>query len=324
MEDELLSIRNLKTHFYTQEGVRRAVNDVSLDVKRGDVVGIAGESGCGKSTLSLSILRLISKPGRIVGGQILFDGKDLLRLGNEEMRRIRGKKISMVFQEPMTSLNPVFTIGTQISDIVMEHEGVSRQKAMERSIEVLNSVFIPNPERIVNTYPHQLSGGMRQRAIIAMALSCDPELLIGDEPTSALDTVTQLEIVKLLKELKQSLNMTMILISHNLYFLAEISQRIAVMYAGTIVENSSTGALFRDPKHPYTRGLMESIPKFKGEIKTFRTIKGEPPDLCAIPEGCPFNPRCEYAMEICSKKNPDLIELEHNDFVACHLYDQRK
>ena len=206
MVNKLLSIRNLQTHFATENGLRKAVNDVSLDVEAGDLIGIAGESGCGKSTLSLSILRLITKPGRIAGGEIRFHETDLLKLSNEEMRKIRGKRISMIFQEPMTSLNPVFTIGTQISDVVMEHEGVTRQKALERAVEALKSVFIPNPERIVNTYPHQLSGGMRQRAMIAMALSCNPSLIIGDEPTSALDTVTQLEIVRLLQTLKTKLN----------------------------------------------------------------------------------------------------------------------
>ncbi|HJX22975.1 MAG TPA: ABC transporter ATP-binding protein [Candidatus Bathyarchaeia archaeon] len=321
MENGLLSIRNLQTHFLTREGLRKAVDGVNLEVKKGDLLGIAGESGCGKSTLSLSILRLITRPGKIVGGEIWFDGKDLLLLGSEEMRKIRGKKITMVFQEPMTSLNPVFTIGTQISDMVVEHEGLSRQKAKERAVEVLDSVFIPNPERIVNTYPHQLSGGMRQRAMIAMALSCKPDLLIGDEPTSALDTVTQLEIVKLLKELKERLGMTMILISHNLYFLSEMCKRIAIMYAGNLVENVETGTLFRKPKHPYTMGLIDSIPKFKGEIRTFKTIRGEPPDLSSIPAGCPFNPRCDYVMDICRRDKPPLVDVAKGHFVACHLYD---
>ena len=321
MENGLLLIHKLQTYFRTEEGLRKAVDGVSLDIERGNVVGIAGESGCGKSTLSLSIMRLITKPGRIEGGEIWFDGQNLLSLNDEEMRKIRGKKIGMVFQEPMTSLNPVFSIGTQISDVVMEHEGVSRQKAMERAIESLDAVFTPNPEKIVNTFPHQLSGGMRQRAIIAMALSCNPALLIGDEPTSALDTVTQLEIVKLLKELKKKQSMTMLLISHNLYFLAEMSDKIAIMYAGNIVESVDSATIFKDPKHPYTKGLIESIPKFSGEIKIFKTIRGEPPDLCNIPQGCPFNPRCEYAMDICLTKKPELVDIEKGHFVACHLYD---
>jgi oligopeptide/dipeptide ABC transporter ATP-binding protein len=321
LENTLVSIRNLQTHFATRDGLRKAVDGVDLDVKKGDVIGIAGESGCGKSTLNLSIMRLISPPGKIVGGEIWFDGTDLLRLSSEEMRMVRGKRISMVFQEPMTSLNPVFTIGTQISDVVMEHEGMSKEKAMRRAVEVLNDVFIPNPERIVKTYPHQLSGGMRQRAVIAMALSCNPDLLIGDEPTSALDTVTQLEIVNLLKDLKEKIGMTMILISHNLYFLSEMCKRIAIMYAGNLVENVDTNHLFSKPKHPYTVGLIDSIPKFHGEVRTFKTIRGEPPDLSYVPEGCPFNPRCDQVMEICHKVKPKLVDTERDHLVACHLFD---
>jgi oligopeptide/dipeptide ABC transporter ATP-binding protein len=323
MEDRLLSIRGLRTYFQTPEGLKKAVNGVDLDIDKGEIVGIAGESGCGKSTMALSIMRLTGTAGRIVDGKIWFENKDLLTMTEEEMGQIRGKKISMVFQEPMTSLSPVHKIADQMIDVITGHERVGRKVAAEKAIKILESVKIPAPGKIMQTYPHQLSGGMRQRAMIAMALSCNPSLLIADEPTSALDVITQLQITKLIKELQREFEMALMLISHSLYLLAEVCERISIMYMGDIIESTDTGTLFNEPKHPYTLGLLDSIPRFDRKAEEFRTIKGDVPNSYKIPEGCPFNPRCNHAMQICRERKPRLEEIFKGQYVSCHLYDKR-
>jgi oligopeptide/dipeptide ABC transporter ATP-binding protein len=323
MENALISVKGLKTYFKSEEGLRKAVDDVYLNVEKGELIGIAGESGCGKSTLALSMLRLIQSPGRIVGGEIWFESKDLLTLSEEEMRKIRGKRISMIFQEPMTSLSPVHRIRDQIVDVIVKHEGVNRKTALEKATLMLEAVRISDPSDMIKTYPHQLSGGMRQRVMIAMALSCNPDLLIADEPTSALDVITQLEIVKLLGELENRFGMALMLISHNLYLIAETCKRIGIMYMGNMIEFSDTAPLFKEPLHPYTVGLLDSIPKFEPCAKEFCTIKGEVPDPSQIPTGCPFHPRCNYAMKICVEQKPSLTEIAKGRLVACHLFDKK-
>ena len=323
MENALISVRGLKTYFKADEGLRKAVDGVDLDVEKGELIGVAGESGCGKSTLALSMLRLIQTPGRIVGGEIWFEGKDLLTLSEDEMRKIRGKRISMIFQEPMTSLSPVHRIRDQIVDVIVKHEGVSKETAVEKATSMLEAVRISDPSDMIKTYPHQLSGGMRQRVMIAMALSCHPDLLIADEPTSALDVITQLEIVKLLGELEKKFGMALMLISHNLYLIAETCKRIGIMYMGNMIEFSETSALFKEPLHPYTVGLLDSIPKLEPCPKEFCTIKGEVPDPNQIPTGCPFHPRCNYAMKICIEQKPILTAIAEGRLVACHLFDKK-
>ncbi len=321
----LLDVQELKTYFHTFEGVARAVDDVSFSLERGEVVGLVGESGCGKSVTAQSIMRLIPiPPGRIVQGRILFDGIDILRLGIDRMRAIRGKRISMIFQEPMTSLNPVYTIGDQISEMFLLHEGLSKRESMDRSIEMLRRVQIPAAERRFHEYPHQLSGGMRQRAMIAMALACNPEILIADEPTTALDVTIQAQILDLMLQLKQDYDTAIIMITHDLGVIAEIALRIVVMYAGKVVEEGPTEAIFEDPKHPYTQGLLQSIPKLgeracHGRVR-LREIAGIVPSLYELPEGCSFFPRCPKAMEACREEVPEMTGVGEGRRVRCRLY----
>ena len=321
----LLQLQNLKTYFFTFEGVAKAVDDVSFYLDKGKVLGIVGESGCGKSVMAQSIMRLIPiPPGKIVGGQILFDGLNLVELPFEDLRLIRGKRIAMIFQEPMTSLNPVYTIGDQISEMFILHEKRPRRESWERAIEMLHKVQIPAPERRVHEYPHQLSGGMRQRAMIAMALACNPEILIADEPTTALDVTIQAQILELMMKLQEDFDTAIMMITHDLGVIAEIAKRVVVMYAGKVVEEGSTQAIFEDPKHPYTRGLLKSIPKLGERAihgrRRLQEIAGIVPSLYDLPAGCRFLPRCPHAMEICRQEVPELIDQGDQHSVRCYLY----
>jgi oligopeptide/dipeptide ABC transporter ATP-binding protein len=320
-DEAMLRVKSLKTHFFTADGVVRAVDGVDFAIKRGQTMGLVGESGCGKSVTSLSIMRLIAPPGKIVGGEIVLDGTDLLRLDEEDMYEVRGNRISMIFQEPMTSLNPVFTIGDQIAEAVLVHEKVSREQAKKRAIEMLGLVGIPQPQQRYNAYPHEMSGGMRQRVMIAMALSCSPEILIADEPTTALDVTIQAQILELMKSLKERTGMALLLITHDLGVVAEMADEVAVMYAGQIVEQSEVLPLFKDPKHPYTQGLLASIPKLAtdpGERLT--VIQGTVPNLLRLPVGCRFAARCPHVMPVCREVDPLLGTLDDGRKVRCHLY----
>ena len=324
MGERLLEIKGLKTHFFTEEGVVRAVDGIDLHIDKGETVGVVGESGCGKTVTALSIMKLIPMPpGKIVEGQMLYEGRDLVTLPPAQMRKVRGKEISMVFQEPMTSLNPVFTIGEQIAEAIRLHEGLGRRAAMDKTVEMLKIVHIPNPERRVKEYPHQLSGGMRQRVMIAMALSCNPKLLIADEPTTALDVTIQAQILELLNELKAKLGMAVLLITHDMGVIAETAQRVMVMYAGKVVEEAPVKELFKEPLHPYTQGLLRSIPRIDTAAthkKRLEAIPGVVPSLLNLPKGCSFEPRCPYAKPVCKDQDPVLKEVRRGHRVSCWLY----
>ena len=321
----LLEVKNLETHFPTRAGLVRAVDGVSFSVDKGELLGLVGESGCGKSITALSVMRLISPPGKIVGGKIIFDGEDLLTASSERIRGIRGNDIAMIFQDPMTSLNPVYTVGEQIAEALRLHRGLSRHDARQASIAAMQEVAIPDPARRVNDYPHQLSGGMRQRVMIAMALACDPKLLIADEPTTALDVTIQAQILELLNELRRTRELAVLLISHDLGVIAEVADRVAVMYTGRIVEESPVEALFALPKHPYTEGLLRSVPKLAlsdvRKAKRLETIEGVVPSPTALPAGCHFAPRCEHRMPHCTEGIIPLYDLEVGVRVRCVLYD---
>jgi oligopeptide transport system ATP-binding protein len=320
--ERVLDVRDLRTHFVTDEGVVPAVDGVSFYVDAQETLGIVGESGCGKSVTSLSVMRLIpSPPGRIVGGEVLFGGRDLLKLPVDAMRQIRGKDIAMIFQEPMTSLNPVYTIGNQIAEAVMLHQNVGKREAWARAVEMLRLVGIPAPERRVHDYPHQLSGGMRQRVMIAMALSCNPRLLIADEPTTALDVTIQAQILELMKAMKEEFHMAIMLITHDLGVVAEMTQRVMVMYAGKVVEEAPTVDLFTEPLHPYTKGLLESIPRLDQDAHTkLHVIEGSVPNLLNLPPGCAFAPRCPHVMPICREQAPPLETVSEGRRVSCWLH----
>jgi oligopeptide/dipeptide ABC transporter ATP-binding protein len=323
--DRILDVNGLKTYFYSSRGAARAVDGVSFHLKAGEVLGVVGESGSGKSVTAQSIMRLIpDPPGRIVDGRIDFDGKNLLDLSAQEIRRIRGNRIAMIFQEPMTSLNPVFTIGNQISEMFILHRKASRKDALDASIEMLDRVQIPAPERRIDEYPHQLSGGMRQRAMIAMALACDPEILIADEPTTALDVTVQAQILDLMIKLKEDFGTAVQMITHDLGVIAEMADRIVVMYAGRVVEEASTVDLFRQPLHPYTIGLLDSIPilgsRTAGETKRLNEIKGMVPSLVALPDGCKFCDRCSRVMPVCRGREPELTDVSSGHQVRCWLH----
>jgi oligopeptide/dipeptide ABC transporter ATP-binding protein len=318
MQENILEVRNLVTKFQTDEGEVTAVDNVSFSLKKGQTLGIVGESGCGKSVTSLSIMRLIpTPPGRIASGEILFHNQDLLKLPLSEMRKIRGNKISMIFQEPMTSLNPVFTIGNQIREAILLHQKISKKEAHEKAIEMLKLVGIPAPEKRINDYPHQLSGGMRQRVMIAMALSCNPEVLIADEPTTALDVTIQAQILELIKSLSQSFGMSLILITHDLGVMAEMADEVLVMYAGRVVEKANVKELFQNPRHPYTRGLLNSIPSLVERKKRLEVIPGIVPSLSKLPQGCRFQTRCAFATNECKEKEPELRALNEGHGFAC-------
>ena len=317
-QDPVLEVRDLRTYFHTEEGIARAVDGVSFAVGRGQTLGLVGESGCGKSVSAFSVMRLVpDPPGRIEGGQILLKGRDLLALDEEEMRRVRGDDIAMIFQEPMTSLNPVLTCGFQIAEAVVLHQQVPMQEARIRAIEMLQLVGIPAPEQRIDEYPHQLSGGMRQRVMIAMALSCNPDVLIADEPTTALDVTIQAQILALLESLQESLHMAIVMITHDLGVIAETADQVAVMYAGQIVEYAETQALFTRPRHPYTRGLLRSIPRLDAAQERLDIIPGVVPDARAFPPGCRFAPRCPLADAHCRAEAPPLEEIEPAHWTSC-------
>jgi oligopeptide/dipeptide ABC transporter ATP-binding protein len=320
----LLEVKGLKTYFYTEDGVVRAVDGVSFEVYSGEVLGLVGESGCGKSVTSLSIMRLISKPGRIDEGQILLEGEDLLKLPEEEMIKVRGNRISMIFQQPQTALNPVFKVGDQLAEVLDVHQDLGKEAGWKRAVALLKMVGVPDPERRAEAYPHELSGGMAQRVMIAMALACVPELLIADEPTTALDVTIQAQILDLMRDLRREMGTSVILITHDLGVVAEMAERVAVMYAGEIVEQTDVNTLFDQPLHPYTQGLIGSIPVL-GEIKErLDVIPGSVPNLVNLPPGCRFAPRCQarfkYACTICAEVKPELVEVKQGHFVRCWLY----
>jgi len=318
--ETLLQVKNLATHFYTEEGIVKSVQDVSFEVDAGQVLGVVGESGCGKSVTSMSILRLIQQPqGKIVNGQILFNGQNILDISEEQMRKIRGNKISLISQDPMTSLNPVLTIGEQIMEAIMLHQGKNRKDAHTKAIEMLRLVGIPSPEQRVDQYPHEFSGGMRQRAIIAMALSCEPQLLIADEPTTALDVTIQAQILDLMREIKIKRNAAIVFITHDLGVVAEMCDKVAVMYAGKIVEYTDVFSLFKNPQHPYTIGLLNSIPKIELKQDRLEPIDGQPPNLVNLPRGCSFASRCKEVQAVCHTKDPALISVKPGHEVRCLL-----
>jgi peptide/nickel transport system ATP-binding protein/oligopeptide transport system ATP-binding protein len=318
----LLEIVDLRTYFFTDEGVVKSVDGVTYDVLPGETVGVVGESGCGKSVTALSVMRLIPvPPGRIEGGEILFDGEDLVRARESRMRQVRGGKIGMIFQEPMTSLNPVFTVGDQIEEAVRLHLRLSAAEARERAIEMLRKVGIPSPEQRVDEYPHQLSGGMRQRVMIAMALSCNPKLLIADEPTTALDVTIQAQILDLIRHLQDEFHMSMLIITHDLGVIAETAHRVVVMYAGKIAEKADVKRLFARPLHPYTQGLFRSIPSLAKGHGRLQTIEGTVPNPLEFPVGCKFHNRCPFATDHCVAHEPPLREVEEAHFAACWLLD---
>jgi oligopeptide/dipeptide ABC transporter ATP-binding protein len=320
----LLEVKELKTYFYTEDGIVRAVDGVSFEVYPGEVLGLVGESGCGKSVTSLSIMRLISKPGKIDEGEILLDGENLLELPEEEMTKVRGNRISMIFQQPQTALNPVFKVGDQLAEVLNVHQDLGKEAGWKRAVELLKMVGVPDPGRRAEAYPHELSGGMAQRVMIAMALACVPELLIADEPTTALDVTIQAQILDLMRDLRREMGTSVILITHDLGVVAEMAERVAVMYAGEIVEQTDVNTLFDQPLHPYTQGLIGSIPVL-GEIKDkLDVIPGSVPNLVNLPPGCRFAPRCQarfkYGLTICAEVKPELEEVKQGHLVRCWLY----
>mgnify|MGYP005846162565 CR=1 FL=1 len=326
MTQPLLDVINLKTYFFTDRGVAQAVDDVSFRLDPAQTLAIVGESGCGKSVTALSVMGLIPQPpGRIVEGRILFDGKDLVDLPESQMRRIRGNRISMIFQEPMTSLNPVFRVGDQITEVLQLHQKLDRKAALNKTMDLLQQVGIPSPESRVGDYPHQMSGGMRQRVMIAMALACDPRLIIADEPTTALDVTIQAQILELMRNLSESTGAAILLITHDLGVVAETAERVVVMYAGRVVEEADVGPLFNSPLHPYTRGLMRSIPGVSDDERVrLEAIPGVVPSLLALPSGCKFNARCRHAFDRCTAEEPPLITPRDGHPVRCWLYEEGK
>lgn len=318
----ILKVNDLHTYFKTEHGTVPSVNGVSFEVKEGETLAIVGESGSGKSVTSLSIMGLIDSPGKVEKGEILFEGKDLVRFKNSEYRRLRGNEIAMIFQEPLTSLNPLFTVGNQISEAIRLHQKVNKKIAKVKSIEMLRQVGIPRPEKVFSSYPHVLSGGMRQRVMIAMALSCHPKLLIADEPTTALDVTIQAQILYLMKKLAKEQNTAILLITHDLGVVAEMADHVAVMYAGQVVEYTDVFTLFSKPKHPYTKGLLESTPKFHAIDEELVSIRGTVPTPSNMPIGCKFYPRCPVAKDICQTMEPRLNEIAHKQQVRCWLYDE--
>ena len=320
----LLDVRGLRTSFHTTDGVVRAVDGIDFQVRRGEVMGLVGESGCGKSVTSLSIMRLVAPPGRVEGGEVIFDGHDLLKLSRREMRDLRGERISMIFQQPTSSLNPVYDVGMQLGEVLELHRNMKRPAARNRALELLRMVGIPDPQRRLDAFPHELSGGMGQRVMIAMALACEPELLIADEPTTALDVTIQAQILDLMRTLQRETNTAMILITHDLGVVAEMCDRVAVMYAGEIVEQSDVATLFDEPKHPYTRGLIGSVPTLGSTADQLATIPGSVPNLIDLPPACRFAPRCYLRTEanvvLADEKHPDLLEVAPGHEVRCWYY----
>jgi len=320
---KLLEVKDLATYFFTPEGVVKAVDGITYDIEEGEILGLVGESGCGKSVSALSIMRLIQRPGRNVAGEVSFGGKDLLALSESEMRRVRGKDISMIFQEPMTSLNPVLTIGRQLTEALQLHLGLDKKGAEARAGELLLMVGIPEGDTRLRDYPHQFSGGMRQRVMIAMALSCNPKMLIADEPTTALDVTIQAQILELVQRLGRELGTSVLIITHNLGVVARYADRVNVMYAGKIIERGSAREIYGNPRHPYTLGLLRSVPRLDEPKKAkLEPIEGMPPDLIALPQGCSFRARCKYAIDRCATEIPPLMEVAEGHTAACFVSDQ--
>jgi oligopeptide transport system ATP-binding protein len=318
--DKLLEVKDLRTYFHTQDGVVKAVDGVSFDLCCGEALAVVGESGCGKSVTALSILNLIpNPPGRIEGGEVIFEGRDLLGLGDREIRQVRGNNIGMIFQDPMTSLNPVFTIGSQVREPVQIHLGLSRQEAKRRAIELLEMVEIPQAEKRYKMYPHEFSGGMRQRAMIAMALSCEPMMLIADEPSTALDVTIQAQIMELIGRLRKDINLAVMLITHDLGVVAGVAETVLVMYAGKVVEYAEIDRIYYNSRHPYAWSLMRSVPRLDEKRERLLTIGGSPPSLIDLPTGCSFSPRCPFAEDICREQEPPLLEVEPGHLSACHF-----
>jgi len=326
MSDVILKVDDLRTYFNTDDGIVKAVDGVSFDLKKGEMLGIVGESGSGKSVTNLSLMKLIpSPPGKIMSGTAMLDGEDIFKMNDSEIRKLRGNRIGMIFQDPMTSLNPFLRISTQMIETIVLHQGKDKDAARERAVEMLEMVGIPNPEARINDYPHQFSGGMRQRVMIAMALSCDPEILIADEPTSALDVTIQAQIIEVMQALCRKLNTAVIMITHDLGVVAGICDTVCVMYAGRIVEKGSNDEIFKDPKHPYTQGLIKSVPRLDQPTKErLYSIEGQPPNVIDLPECCPFHPRCEKAMDKCKNTYPPLKVFGDGREVRCWLYEEEK
>lgn len=326
MSDILLEVKNLKTYFYTEDGIARAVDGMDFIIRKGETLGMIGESGCGKSVSALSIMQLVaSPPGKIIEGEIWFEGEDLLKKSSSEIKKIRGNDISMIFQEPMTSLNPVFTIGNQIIEPIILHQNLNKGKARQKAIEMLDLVGMPSPEKRMDNYPHQLSGGMRQRAMIAMALSCEPKLLIADEPTTALDVTIQAQILELLKKIREEIGMAVMMITHDLAVIAEVSDDVLVAYAGKALEYADVKTIFKDPRHPYTQALYDSIPRLTDTKKRrLEVIPGMVPNSLEFPSGCRFHPRCKFAKSFCKKEEPQLKEVSNTHNVCCFIYDEDK
>ncbi len=325
-DDVILQVKDLKTYFKLDEGLLKAVDGVSFDLRKGETLGIVGESGSGKSVTNLAIMKLIpTPPGKIAGGEVLFNGKDVLKMSDNEIRELRGNKISMIFQDPMTSLNPFLRISTQMVETIVLHQGLDKKAAKAKAIEMLKLAGIPAPEKRIDQYPHQFSGGMRQRVMIAMALSCNPEILIADEPTTALDVTIQAQILELINELSERLGTAVILITHSLGVVAGMCDNICVMYAGRVVEKGTSDEIFADPKHPYTQGLIKSVPRLdKVSTQRLYSIPGQPPNVINLPECCPFFPRCERAQDVCKSKYPPVVDLGKGRSVACWLYGEGK
>lgn len=319
MSEYLLQVENVKTHFFTDKGVVKAVDGVDFKIKKGETIGIVGESGSGKSVTSMSVMQLVEEPGKIFEGKIVFKGDDLLEKSEAQMRTIRGNEISMIFQEPMTSLNPVFKVGEQIMEVLTLHQDMTKDEARNKAIEMLNIVGMPRAERVVDDYPHQLSGGMRQRVMIAMALACEPSLLVADEPTTALDVTIQAQILNLMNELKEKLGTAIMLITHDLGVVAQMADHVIVMYCGKVVEDAPVEELFENPMHPYTKGLLKSIPSLEGETERLDSIEGMVPHPLHLPEGCYFEPRCPYAIEKCKTHQPRLEEVSAEHKVSCFV-----
>ncbi len=326
--DKILEVRGLKTYFYTDDGVVKAVDGVDFDVRRGEIVALVGESGCGKSVTSFSIMQLVGTPGKVVGGEVLFNGQDLLKLPEADMRLLRGDRLSMIFQQPTSCLNPVFRVGDQIAEVLQIHRGMDKKEGWKKAEHLLRTVGIPEPEKRVHSYPHELSGGMAQRVMIAMALACEPELLIADEPTTALDVTIQAQILDLMRGLQGQLGASIILITHDMGVVAEMASRVSVMYAGRVVEQAIVETLFDNPLHPYTHGLLASIPVMGVVKDRLDTIPGAVPNLIDLPPGCKFAPRClarlEHNLEVCTEREPDLVEYAPDHYVRCWLYQNPK
>ncbi len=323
-ENSLLHVKNLKTYFHTENGVIPSVDGVTFELNKGETIAVVGESGSGKSVTSLSIMGLVGSPGRIEGGEINFEGKDLTKASKREMRNLRGNEISMIFQEPLTSLNPVFTVGNQISEAIISHQKVNKKVAKEKSVEMLKKVGIPRADKVFDSYPHSLSGGMRQRVMIAMALSCNPKLLIADEPTTALDVTIQAQILELMRGLTREYGTSIMLITHDLGVVAEMVDKVIVMYGGQVVEHTDVFTLFREPKHPYTKGLLDSTPKIHEHKEELQSIEGAVPSPQDFPLGCRFHPRCPYAMDRCIENPPQLKEVSVGHKVRCWLHEEKE